>query len=68
MPNTPNKLPPTVMEKITHKGFKPVLSPKILGPRKRPSNCCITRIKIAKNKALIGLVINININPTAPPT
>ncbi len=34
IPNTPNKLPPTVMEKITHKGFKPVLSPKILGQEK----------------------------------
>ena len=35
---------------------------------KDPINPYHISIQIAKNKALIGLVINININPTAPPT
>ena len=39
IPGNPNRPPHTTMETSTQMADRPVLSPKILGPRMLPSNC-----------------------------
>ena len=47
------------MEKITQKLDKPVLFPRIFGPKKLPSNCCRIKTNIAKYNACFGFTIKI---------
>ena len=46
IPAGPNIAPPTIIAKIIPIGFTPIESPKILGPKIFPSNCCKSKIKI----------------------
>ena len=46
MPGTPMRPLKMVMEKIIQNPERPVESPRILGPRKLPSNCCKIRTKM----------------------
>ena len=55
------------MEKITHSGRSPVFSPSIFGPRYRPSNCWIIKIKIAQKMTFTGLTIKMTTPPITPP-
>ncbi len=48
IPTKPKSPPKSRMENSTQKLDTPVDSPKILGPRIFPSNCCKSRIKIRK--------------------
>ena len=59
IPTKPIKPPNSKMENSTQKLDSPVESPKIFGPKKFPSTCCSTRIKIKKYTHLIGLAVSI---------
>ena len=47
------------MATTTQKLEMPVASPRILGPRMLPSNCCRTMTKITKNRHFLGLTSRI---------
>jgi len=67
MPGTPMRPLKMVMEKIIQNPERPVESPRILGPRKLPSNCCKIQMKMIKYRHCIGLTIKIsNAQGTAP--
>lgn len=51
---TPNSPPPTSTAKITQKALMPMESPKILGPKILPSNCCKSNRKMPNQMALMG--------------
>ena len=67
MPNTPNSPPPTMTEKIIMMLGKPSCSPIIFGPKKFPSNCCKTIIKMPNHNACQGLLNSkMKMDGTAP--
>ena len=58
MPVNPNNPPPTIMATSTQMAESPVESPRILGPRILPSNCCSKITKMVNHSALHGLTIS----------
>ena len=55
MPRNPNSPPPTKIANMTQKLARPLVSPRIFGPKILPSNCCKPKIRIMKYSACIGL-------------
>ena len=45
IPIKPKKCPKTVIESKTQNGEIPTTSPKIFGPKNKPSNCCCRQRK-----------------------
>ena len=67
MPHTPNTPENTTIEKITHKLFRPVESPKIFGPSMLPSNCCRMITNMRKIRHFFGSIIRMkNADGIAP--
>ena len=54
IPTKPNRPSNTSNENNTQKLLKPVLLPRIFGPRMLPSNCCRTKMKIKNGIQLTG--------------
>ena len=52
MPKTPQKPPPIRIEMMIRKLDTPVVSPRIFGPKKFPSNCCRRTTKIQEIQCL----------------
>ena len=51
IPIKPKKCPKTVIESKTQNGEIPTTSPKIFGPKNKPSNCCKAKTKTKTAKA-----------------
>jgi len=60
MPKTPQKPPPIRIEMMIRKLDTPVVSPRIFGPKKFPSNCCRRTTKIRKYSACRGSIRRIS--------
>ena len=50
IPIKPKKCPKTVIESKTQNGEIPTTSPKIFGPKNKPSNCCKAKTKTKWSK------------------
>lgn len=56
IPIKPKKCPKTVIESKTQNGEIPTTSPRIFGPKNKPSNCCKAKTKARPLKHGINLL------------